>query len=83
MHVITVALMKQGCHIKFEEQKQGGKSKVCRRDKGCLIKVDEMSIGYKKVKKGNRKSACDYSCFNGKGAHGRLENNNKKGESKV
>ena len=37
------------------------------RDKVCLIKVDEMSIGYKKVKKkGNRKSACDYSCFNGK-----------------
>ena len=54
------------------------------RDKVCLIKVDEMSIGYKKVKKkGNRKSGCDYSCFNGKGAHGRLENNNKKGKSKL
>ena len=26
-----------------------------------------MSTGYKKVKKlGNHKSACDYSCFNGK-----------------
>ena len=37
------------------------------RDKGCLIKVDEMSIGCKKVKKiGNRKSACDYSFFTGK-----------------
>ena len=53
------------------------------RDKGCLIRVDEMTIGYKKVKKGNRKSVCDYSCFNGKGAHGRLENNNKKGKSKL
>ena len=42
------------------------------RDKCCLIKADEMSIGYKKVKKkGNRKSACGYSCFNGKGAHER------------
>ena len=37
------------------------------RDKGCLIKVNEMSIGCKKVKKiGNRKSACDYSFFTGK-----------------
>ena len=53
------------------------------RDKGCLIKVDEMSIGYKKVKKRQSKSACDYSCFNGKGAHGRLENNNKKSKSKL
>ena len=37
-----------------------------------------MSISYKKSKIGSHKSACEYSCFNGKGAHESLKNNNKK-----
>ena len=53
-----------------------------------LFLVDEMNIGYNKIKKiGNRKSACEVivrvhvinnSCFNGKGALGSLDRNNRK-----
>ena len=53
------------------------------RDKGCLIKVDEMSIWLQqlKVKKKQaitRVHVINNSCFNGKGALGSLDSNNKK-----
>ena len=43
------------------------------------VKVEEIWASVtRKSKIGSHKSACEYSCFNGKGAHGSLKNNNKK-----
>ena len=43
------------------------------------VKVDEIWASVtKKSKIGSHKSACEYSCLNGKGAHESLKNNNKK-----
>ena len=43
------------------------------------VKVDKIWASVtRKSKIGSHKSACEYSCFNGKGAHESLKNNNKK-----
>ena len=43
------------------------------------VKVDEIQASVTgKSKIGSHKSACDNGCFNGKGAHVSLKNNNKK-----